>query len=396
MNDIPISLITGKTPSVPESYLFSFLSPPLRDQIRSDLSEAQVREIEQKQDQLQRDLVQNIESSIEILRQFAEHVLSRSKPQEPSSKSATPSPSPRAASSSPQPLKSSLAKGSSFDKRSKKVMFAPQDEVSIVEDGLSATDEDDTSETDDNFSDNEDMDDDQYDRLTQSQILGDSAPVELMSAAAGDESNGFALSKELSNIKLDKPTKGSEDEMTSSSKSDVSEDMFEFDEALDIGYANGEIKDSSRQEDLAAVNVTVDNGEEDGADLVSPALGSSLPISNSFQLRGRFRPRPSTKYLKEDADDLDTLPVSRYSAQRPVDMHHIKDADISTFASSLPITISSFKPHSAKTDLSSEIPGEAVAFSPSNAAGTKTNPAQMSFSERLLWEQQNQHALEHF
>lgn len=340
--------------------------------------------------------------------------------------------------------------GSDSDRKSpKRVMFSDHDEISYMEsdadsDSSTEPDYDGVSDDDDNDIDADDGDElggikfrhmgptfvyspnsvdnsirdtnikgyqhlqqQQQQQPPQERILTPGRPAD--ATAAADESGEIDSS---STATVDASTEKAPQEETD-------DELFEFDESLPEyedkdNTAATELKSFVPSENTADPSSLVDDLD---ANLVNPSIAGSLPQSASsgqVNVTGSFKQRPMTKYLGNDDeeadnyelhksrldDDHDDLKMARFN-----DGGLMSETLMSPSASSLPIRIANSqvsKPASSSglghtmdnanedEELASVLNGHQEMDEPvflSISSRNAQDPARMSFSERMTWEQ---------
>lgn len=433
---------------MPRGYLLNYV--PLNVQTQVDrLPDADRRVVEQREQELADAVIGYIKEQVETLSSFCAEVVEaadgRRRREEEMLQRQQDMPSLARTSSvsddvGMKPLKSSLvvrsnlkgwnSSGSESDSSSKKkrVMFADTTEVSFMSDG------------EDYASDTENYEDINPSATAHHEIPGqldkpdnlDEVEKLLFSESGRSTESPEQLPEEpapaSSDIPISTPTPGAkslEEEAPSSPSSSSSssptpaphsttasafshsstlddEELFEFDESLGIGSPDDPIKPEERS-----------YVEHISDPLVSPSLAASLPttslmhfISSSF----RPKPKPATKYLPDDS--------SAHDSPRGISTPSTSTAQLSTFASSLPIEITFNRRTSGILDnsvprksTSSDTPTTAITNTSNNILRQNPehsiggfndledefllstmrptdDPGTMSFSQRMKWEEQ--------
>lgn len=422
-------------------YLMDYIRPEIRETVEQSIPRGEFERIQYKQRELHNEIIKFTEAKAREFYDFCDQLVrehhARLAAQRESSSLSTqtqdsPSPPPEVVpshsssrtsirSDSPKvPLKSSFknkagssatsseSESASGQKSPKRVMFASQPEV--------YTPEESDSEEEDQVS-GSDTDDDEVNGVAES-----------LSQHSIDDEPVTDNSARVLNVQQ-QPEPPQEQDKVYEEEDDTrsTEDLFDFDESLGVEIPPAEdVSTTFRNSDQEAEDhiATTTDGH---LGLVNPALASSLPqpnmVSSLPRLSGSFRPPAQSKYVPEDIEEgsdppsrssTGSIPISTGLAARPT--------VISPYASSLPIQISQSQPWSLSAQQANDSNHSSVTGAtplpqreqehmtedlewatllnhgetndnPFNRSATNkstTDPSKMSFSERLLLEEQKQ------
>lgn len=423
-------------------YLMDYISPETRETVEQSIPRGEFERIQYKQRELHNEIVKFTEAKAREFYDFCDQLVrehhARQAAQRESSSLSTrtqDSPSPPGIvpshsssrtsmrSDSPKvPLKSSFknkagssatsseSEGASGQKSPKRVMFASEPEVYTPEESDSEDDEVSGSDTDD------DEVNGVADSLSQHSI--DSTTDE----AVTDNSARVLNVQQQPEPQPEKDT-GYEEE----DDSRATEDLFEFDESLGVEIPPAEDASTTfKQKVKDDVPTNTAAAADSHLGLVNPALASSLPQpsmgSSLPRLSGSFKPHSQSKYVLEDIEEGSDPPSRSSTASIPISTGLApRPTIISPYASSLPIQISQSQPWSLSAQQANDSNHSSVTGAtplpqrehehmtedlewatllnhgettdnPFNRSATNkpTDPTKMSFSERLLMEDQQQ------
>lgn len=420
-------------------YLMEYINPETREAVEQLIPRGELERIRYKQRELHNEIVRFTEAKAREFYDFCDQLVrehrSRLAAQRESSSLSTrerdsaspPGIFPSHSSSrtsirsdSPKvPLKSSFktkpgssvtlseSESASGQKSPKRVMFASQPEVYTPEESGSE---------DEQVVSGSDTDDDEVNGVA------GNLPQH---SVAGDDSSMTDNSARVLNVQADPAKDQGYDYNDDEDDSRSTEDLFEFDESLGVDIPPAQ-EASTTFNEQEALDLPTTTGDADSRHLglVNPALASSLPqpnmISSVPRLSGNFKPPAQSKYVLEDIEEGSDPPSRSSTASIPISSGlAARPTVISPYAASLPIQISQSRPWSLSAQQASDSNHSSVTGAtplptreqqhmtedlewatllnhgettdnPFNQSSTNmsTDPSKMSFSERLLMEEQ--------